>query len=271
MERKTLRMPSPEGVAAGQTALAKMPIGNAFHNLYLIYSGVTLAQLKEIRIKLNSKIIHRYSAVDRNMMNQFAGYAAANGILTIPFDRQNLKARAAEEETLINTGVRGEDGRAISAFEVEIEIDAGASAPSIEIMAEVSDPRPGGIGSILHVTPYQRSNAGAGEFQVSDLPKDGPTRIYLNRVFIKSEHMEKLKVERNQYVIFERTKALNELIQVDGVRKPQPNVFVVDATEIGYGGAMIRLAGSSDFRLTAQMADAENVTFYPEYIGALGD
>lgn len=271
MERKTLRMPSPEGVAGGQTALAKMPIGNAFHNLYLIYTGVTLAQMTEIRIKLNSKIIHRYSASDRDMMNQFAGYAAASGILTIPFDRQNLKARAAEEETLINTGSRGEDGRAITAFEVEIDIDAAATTPKIELVAEVSDQRPGGIGSILHCTPYTRSNAGAGEFQVSDLPKDGPTRIYLNRIFIKSQHMTKLKVERNQYVIFERSKALNELIQKDGVRVPQTNVYVVDATEVGYGGAMIRLAGSSDFRLSADMAAAENVVFYPEFIGALGD
>ena len=271
MERKTLRMPSPQGVAAGQTALVKLPIGNAFHNLYLIYKGVTLAQMTEIRIKCNSKIIHRYSAVDRDLMNQFAGYNAANGILTIPFDRQNLKARAAEEETLVNTGSRGEDGKAITSFEVEIDISSNATSPAVEISAEVSDARPGGIGTMLHVTPYVRANAGAGEFQVSDLPKDGITRIYLNRIFMKAAKMTKLKIERNQYVIFERTKALNELIQKDGVRVPQADWFVFDATEVGYGGAMVALAGSSDFRLTADMSGAENVTFYPEYIGQLGD
>ncbi len=271
MERKTLRMPSPEGVAAGQQALAKMPIGNAFHNVYLIYTGVTLAQMTEIRIKLNSKIVHRYKATDRDAMNQFAGYAAANGVLTIPFDRQNLKARTAEEQTLVNTGVRGEDGKAITSFEIEIDIDGAATAPKIEIQAEVSDARPGGIGSILHCTPYSRACSGAGEFQVSDLPKDGVTRIYLNRIFMKTAQMNKLKIERNQYVVFERSKTLNEVIQKDGVRTPQDGFFVYDATEIGYGGAMLTLAGSSDFRLTADMAAAETVIFYPEYVGALGD
>ena len=41
------RMPPFEGVAAGNTALIKLPIGRRFHSLYLTYSGVTLAQMTD--------------------------------------------------------------------------------------------------------------------------------------------------------------------------------------------------------------------------------
>lgn len=271
-ERQTLRMPSPEGVGAGQQALVKMPIGNYFHAVYLVYSSLTLAQMTEIRILLNGKIVHRYSAVDRDKMNQFIGLAAANGTLVIPFDRKELKNRVAEEDTGINTGSRGENGKLISSFEIQIDIAGTASGtPRIDVFAEVSTQRAGGIGTILHCVPYTRSAAGAGELQVSDIPYGDATRQLLNRVWIKTEHLTRLKLERDTYTTFERSKALNELIQSNGVRKPQTGFFVYDTTELGYGGASLIVAGAQDFRLIMEMAQAEQITIWPEYLGVLGD
>lgn len=276
MERISVRMPSPEGVTAGGQALLKCPIGRAYHSLIMEYSGVTLAQLTEIRIKANGKVIHRYGAEVRDAMNKFNGLAAASGFLVIPFDRIGLKTRQGEEEMLVNTGSRAENGQAITSFHVEVDIAAAATAPVLNFFAIQSDARPGGPGSMLHVVPYTRSAAGAGELQVSDLPFNQQTAIWLNRTFIKSANLTKLRLERNTYTIFERKKALNELVQSNGARTPQTGYFVYDTTEQGYGGAMtsVAVAGNrpvNDFRYIMEMSAAEQITLWPEYVGRLGD
>jgi len=272
-ERLTLPMPTPEGVSPGGTALAKLPIGRAYHRLYITYTGVTLAQMTEIRIKANETLIHRYSATDRDAMNQFNGLAAANGVLMIHFDRLGLKQRSGEEETLVNTDSRHpETGRAIKAFHVEIDIDAGASAPKLTIDAVVSTKRAGGPGTVLHVVPHKRSAAGAGELQISDLPFNNLKAQFLNRCFIKSSNIDEIRLERDTYNIWERKKALNELVQSDGVRTPQAGYFVIDTTELGYGGSMIDLRGVQDFRYVLDMSAADaNITFWPEFLGELGE
>ena len=104
------RMPPFEGVAAGNTALIKLPIGRRFHSIFLIYSGVTLAQMTEIRVMANGKVFQRFTATERDNMNQFIGQAAAAGILQIPFDRVGLKNREQEELTSVNTGVADAQG-----------------------------------------------------------------------------------------------------------------------------------------------------------------
>lgn len=273
MARIEVRMPAGEGIAAGQTATFKLPIGRRFHELQLAFSGVTLAQMTEMRLFANGKVIHRYSAVDRDAINQFDGRAAAGSILVIPFDRYNLKTLAGEEETALNTGSVDANGVGITSLYLEIDIDAGAAAPVLSINATQSDALAGGAGTVLHIQRHTRDAAGAGEFDVSDLPRGNATSIALNRLIVKpsANDVSKVQIDRNQYVIFERTKALNEKVQTDGVRTPQAGYIVVDKTERGYGGDPIDLVGVSDFRYKFTMTGAATLTILSEYLGRLGD
>lgn len=273
MARIEVRMPAGEGIAAGQTATFKLPIGRRFHELQLAYSGVTLAQLTEMRLFANGKVIHRYSATDRDNLNQFDGRAAAAGILAIPFDRYKLKTLAGEEETALNTGSADANGVAITSLYLEIDIDAAAVAPVLSLTATQSDALPGGPGTVLHIQRHTRDAAGAGEFDISDLPRGTATSIALNRVIFKpsANDISKVQIDRNQYVIFERSKALNEKVQTDGVRVPQAGYIVVDKTERGYGGDPIDLVGVSDFRYKLTMTGAATLTILSEYLGRLGD
>lgn len=273
MPRIEIKMPSFEGVAAGQTATAKLPIGRRYHELQLTYTGVTLAQMTEIRVFANAKKIHAYSGTDRDAMNKFDGRAAAAGVLTIPFDRYALMTLAAEEETALNTGSPDANGVQISSLYVEIDIDAGAAAPAFSLNATVSDALAGGAGTVLHVLKHTRDAAGAGEFEISDLPRGTSTTMALNRIFFKpsANDISNIKIERNQYTIFERTKALNAVIQADGVRTPQAGYIAVDKTERGYGGDAIALIGAVDYRYKLTMTGAASLTVYSEYMGFLGD
>ncbi|DAB27338.1 MAG: hypothetical protein A2513_04400 [Sulfurimonas sp. RIFOXYD12_FULL_33_39] len=276
MARISVRMPSPQGVGAGQTATFKLPIGRRYHALYLTYSGTTFALLhmNEIRVIVNGKVIHRYSGVECDTMNKFDGRAAANGTLTIPFDRYKLKTVPAEIETALNTGsIDPKTGVSITSVTVEIDIDALAVAPVLSMTALQSDTLVGGAGTILHRGKFNYSPTGAGEFAISDLPRGNSTSMAQNRiVFIPDVNsISKVTIERNGYTVFERSKALNEMIQTDGVRKPQSGYIVVDRTEGGYGGDPLSLLQVHDLRYKLEMTGASNITILTENLGRLGD
>jgi len=275
MARITKRMPTPTGVGKGETALAKLPIGNRFHRLFLIYSGVTLAEMTEIRVFANAKTIHRYSATERDVLNQYRGLDAAAGILEIPFDRQDLLTRKGQEETAINTGSQNPDsGQIITALNLEVDVDENAvGTPSFQVYAEISDRIDGGPGTVLHVKKHTRSSAGAGELEIADLPFNQRTAMGLNAVFMKpsANDISKIVVERGLYKVFERTKALNERIQTNGYRYPQAGWHAVDFTENRFGGNTLNLVGYQDFRYLLDMTGAAQLNIISEYMGQLGD
>jgi hypothetical protein len=285
MGRINVRMPAPEGQGAGQTATFKLPIGRRYHALHLIgtaaTSGMTVAALSEIRVLANNKVIQRFSGVERNAMNLFDGRADAaidgnNFILTIPFDRYALMTKAGEEETAINTGSKDTGtGKEISSLALEIDIAASGfvGAPSLSMFADQSESLPGGPGTVPHILRSTRDFAGAGEYDISDLPRGGETTLTLNSIFFKpsANAVSSVKIESDQYTIFERSAALNARIQTDGIRVPQAGYFAIDRTEWAYGGDPIPLVGPQDFRFKVSLTGAATLTIHSHYMGRIGD
>lgn len=285
MGRINVRMPAPEGIGAGQTATFKLPIGRRYHALHLTGSAATsgfgVDDLTEIRVLANAKVIQRFTAVERNAMNAHDGRVDAaidsnNFILTLPFDRYNLMTKAGEEETAINTGsVDPTTGKSIASFAVEIDV-AGSGftgAPSLSMSADQSEALPGGPGTVPHILRSTRDFAGAGEYDISDLPRGGETTLALDKIFFKpsANDISQVKIESDQYTIYERVKALNNRVLTDGIRVPQNGYFVIDRTEWGYGGDPIPLVGPQDFRYKVTLTGAATVVILSHYIGRLGD
>tara|TARA_B100000446_G_scaffold185938_3_gene211048 strand:+ start:5142 stop:5951 length:810 start_codon:yes stop_codon:yes gene_type:complete len=265
-----VRMPGANSTTAGNTAIFKLPTGRRYHDLQIEFSGITLAQMTEIRVLANGKPIHRYTGAMRNVLNKFDGRqdASVSNVLVIPFTRYKLKNRQAEEETALNTG----SDQAIRSLTLEIDMHADAAATEFKMNATQSD-NVDELTPILHCLYYPRSTAGAGEAQFGDLPFGKLTSQALNRVFIKPDSgtVEKVVIERDTYTIFERSKGLNDSIQKDGVRVAQSGYYVIDRTEKGYGGDPIALAGAQDYRYRVEFTEAAQVDFQIEYIGGLGD
>lgn len=266
------KVQAPEGVAPGQTGTVKFAIGSKYHDIAIV-TNMSLANMTEIRLIANNKTIHRYSATERDKLNQYYGLPAFNGILYIPLDRKALQTRAMEEVTGINTGVQGENGEAIRAFYLEVDIDGAATNPTMDVYATTSAATTDGVGTVLHVTKHNRNAAGAGELEVNDLPFNAPTAAALNAAFMfpAANDISKIIVERGLYKVFERTKTLNERYQVIGERVPQTGMIAVDFTENGYGANALDLRGYQDFRYRLTMTGAAQVTFISEYLGILGD
>lgn len=245
----TKRMPSFEGVAAGSTATLRLPIGLTYEQLLITYSGVTLAQMNEIRVIGNGKTFQRFTSGNRlDTINQYHGRAAADGVIVIDFTRYGLRTRAGEELTGLGTGVPSKDGSVeLSTLALEVDIDGAASAPALSCKAVQSKPQP--LGLIKHVREFGYNPAASGEFEISDIPKGH----LFNTVHFVSSDVNSLRVERDGYTVFERAAAENTLLQTDGERSPQSGVFTFDPTEIGNGGETLQTAGVYDLRFIVDM------------------
>lgn len=262
----TKKMPSFEGVAAGETGTCRLPIGLTYHQLLIEYTGVTLAQIKGIRVIADGLTFQRYtSAQVLDMMNQFNGRAAANGVLVIDFTRYGLRTRAGEEVTALGTGVSSSETgkRELSTLSIEVDIDAAASAPKLTCKAVQSAARP--LGFVRYVREYGYTAQGVGEFEISDIPKG---HLFSKLHFMNAD-VKSLKVKRDDFIAFERSKAENTLIQKDGARVPQAGVFTFDPSEIGNGGETLETAGVHDLRFVCDMNAAGDVPVVVESIAPL--
>lgn len=264
MPKLTRKMPSFEGVAAGQTATLRLPIGFSYHKALIAYSGVTLAQMEEIRVVANGKTIQRHlTGAVLDAMNQFDGMAAASGVLTIDFERFGLRTRAGSELTVIGTGVK-DDPMPISTLSIEIDIAAAAAAPVLSCKAIQSGPKPSGV--IKQVRVFGHDPSAIGEYEIADLPRLG----LINRVIFKSAStINSLKLERDGHVVFERDKAENEVVQADGVRVVQAGYYAIDFSEEGNGQDALDVSNVHDLRFTLDMAAAGHVDAIVEYLAPL--
>ncbi len=275
--RVEIKIPNTTAVAANQPATWSVPIGLRYHSFQLAYSGITLAQMDQIRLNVNGETIHRYTGVQRDKLNQFDGRAAAGGILTIPLDRFGLYRQDGEEMTALRTGVADKLGKIINKVEIEIDVNAAAAAPAIAINATASD-NPSGIGPgiIQRVLSYNRNFGASGVVEWADLPKatEGSKYQVINRAAFFASNITNMEVSRDNKIIFQRTKALNDRVQLDGVRVPQSGLFVIDPTCEGYDFEGINLvqgngAAYADFRYLPTLSSGENIAALIEYLGAL--
>jgi hypothetical protein len=264
MPKTTRKMPSFEGVAAGQTATLRMPIGRTYEQLLITYGGATLAQLNELRIVANGEVIHRITEFTKlDSMNKFEGRTAASGVIVFDFNRYNLRTRAGEEFTALGTGVF-DDPRKITTLTAEIDIDAAATSPTLSAKAIQSPPQ--NLGLVLKTRQYTYTAGASGEFEIADLPK-GDT---INKIYIGNHTANvytKLVIERDNFIEFERSIAENEAIQTDGVRVPQSDYVVYDPTESGNGSESLATGGVQDLRIRLTLTNAGQVPLTVETIG----
>ena len=249
-------LPGFNGVGTGQTASLALPIGPAYRRLWLNYSGVSLAQMTEIRLTANGEVIRRYAAADLDTINQFDERQAASGQLFLDFERRLLLQRAAREITALGTGVPG----ALKATDIrnlvlEVDIAAGiAGTITLSGKADLANPQASGL--ILKTRTYPYSPTAAGGYEIADLPKKG----IWSRVYFFSTNVNSVKLELDQTVVHDRTAAENNRIQTDSrIRVPQAGLYVWDATEEGYGGNGLDPIAHSDIRWTLNMAAAGTV------------
>ncbi len=261
------KQPAFSGVAAGQTANCRINRGWTYHQFLLNYSGVTLAQMTEIRLIVNGDIYRRWTGADvLDLFNQYDGLGAASGTLVLECRRRGLKNRVNQDITAIGTGmpVTSENPIQANTITLEVDIDAAAASPALTLYSRHTGPS--NTGNILQLRRKIYNAAGAGTFEINDLHQKGDV---INRIFFMTNAITELTVERNNTVIYNRTEPQNDLIQDDGVRNSQASMFVLDTTEEGHGLDLIQTAGAYELRFLLEMSAGATIPIYLETIGPL--
>lgn len=283
MERIEGPMPDAQTVSASNTSVFKLPIGLRFHELQFTIGGTSpvLTDISEIRVIANEVVIHRYSATERDTINQFDGrdawHATNNPVLVIPFDRIGMENSLVNEMTALDTGPLGPKAspNATQCRSLTVEVDLTSGWPSdgtLKLASSASASLGLGAGEVLHINRSPRAIGGAGEVEISDLPYGDVRSQALSRVgmFLSANDVSRVQIDRDTVKVFDRTKTVNSSIQNDGVRVVQSGVFFVDRTERGYAMNTLNLQGVRDYRYKITATGAMTVTFISEYIGALG-
>ncbi len=267
----TKKLPAFTGVEKGVTATCKVPAGYTYHGI-MLEGNITADKITEMRVLLNGTITVRLSGNELDLINLFDGMASSNvggGNHFISFDRLGLRTRTGTESTAIPYGAIN-DPRPIANMLIEIDISSTAGDDlKMEGYALVSGPMNlGGNPAILkQIRKFNYSPAGAGEFDISDLPRIG----LINRIiFTQRSKIDNVVVALDSTEIWNRPKGVNEFIErVYNRRNHLNDFYAIDPSENGYSGDAWNVSQVNDFRIKLHMNDAANITVIVEYLATL--
>ncbi|QYX66812.1 hypothetical protein K2227_11115 [Shewanella putrefaciens] len=262
--RTTVKLPSFSNVAAGNTATLELPIGRTYDKIHIPYTGVTLAQMKNIRLEVNGKAILEYK--DGQALadyNKFYKRNTANGILDLHFKRDEMKTLL--EARMFGLGTQSGNTGIISNVTLRIEIDAAATAPTLEAYAIQSDKAE--IGYITKVKNFPFAlNEGVTEFD--KLPRPASASLAALHI-VSTTPITKVELEIDSLKAFEGGKTLIEKIQVDHGRSPQAGRLTLDFVLEGDMLQAIPLAGLQDLRIRIYTEGAGSAVLVAEYFDGL--
>jgi hypothetical protein len=267
------KLPSFSSVAKGETAVLTCPIGATYDQILVKHTGVTAAQIKNIKVKANGKqLISFKSGTDLNKFNDRYQYKLTAGFLDLHFKRDELKTLLEQRGLALGTSAPNQfwpNADIITSITVEFDIDAGAAAPVLKAFAYQSDVAPFGMCTKNRHVPLAIS---AGENEIDNIVMAPNTRILAIHV-VTAATVDHLKVQRNGSTIFDLPTDVVAKLNAANDRNAQDSWDSVDFVLEGDVKQAVSCDGVQDFRLTITAADdtdaATPAYLIVEYISGL--
>lgn len=257
------RLPSFNSVAAGSTASIIIPTGQTYQTIVLRYkeSGADVneatmkASITKVRLKINGTT--RFEASGKHIidcLNKFYGIAFVAGQLVIPLTRPWLKTIEGEDN--LGWGTAN-----VNTFGLEVDIAAGATAPTLTADAVIS-PQNRDLGIIVQVSEMSFAAAVSGDYEISTLPKGNGNLVALH---LENANITKIRAVADGYVLNDGDLAImNTINQWTGLRVPQTGYVHLDALFKNRLGDTWPLAGVQDFRVIPTLSSAGSVPIVME-------
>lgn len=258
MARITRKNPSFSNVQAGATATLEFKLGLSYHHTNLLFTGMTLAQMQNIRIEADGKPIKYWKDGERlNSENKYYGRGAATAdTITMFFTRKELET--IEQRRVFALGTSD-----VSTLSLLIDIHEDAVSPKLEAYSVQGNPA--NMGFITRIKQYQMSSAVAGEVEIDNIPLQEGQAI--SAIHLYNPNIESCELEINNNIRFESTKSLAAKNQVDQGRDPQSaNKMTLDFILEGDIAQAIQVQNIQDFRLKPFLSQAGNIDIVVEYL-----
>ncbi len=255
MARQSKSLTSFSNVSAGSTATLQLPLGATYDAIHIKYAGVTLAQLKNIEVRINGKVIQSF--IDATRLQDINKYYKRNvkaGVITLWFVRPEMDNVGLRRMTAIGTAD-------VSTFDLRVDIDGAAAAPVLTAYANKSNQSP--LGMITKFKRFPASSATAGQKEIDNIPREG--RIAAIHLF--KADISKVEVEVNERPVYDFDKVLGAGVQVDYGRNPNAAKHTsVDFTLDGDPSQALVVQGANDFRLRTELDTSGAFDIVVEYL-----
>lgn len=258
-------------VGANQKATVRLDnlIGYTIDRLILELGGTafTKANLSNIKLYANEKVIFDDSGSNVDTRMQYRGITANANYLTIDFSE--IRAR-----TIVGQHVGSIDTISSGITKLQLETDIGAAtAPALSAYAMLSAAPQADKNSnrlIAKVLNRTFNPGGAGEFAF-DFSYAKVPGSFVKRVHLFGATATNARVKKNGIEIWKASAARANYVQTEFQRAPQANVLSIDFMVDGNQSEALPLenAGSMEWYVTT--SGAGNITAVTELLDLLGN
>ena len=278
MTRALEKMPTPEGIGAGQTATCRLPIGYTYDALMIrmadgvgdIAESAWGSNIDEIRVMVNGDAKIQIDAADLVSLNKWKGHTHADGVLPIFFGQPFMRTILGEDETAYKTA------GGVTAFTLEIDLAAGITIGELNVYAWQSSPtypaghpmagQPKVWGSHYRLQKYAKTISATGEHEIADLLKG---TYSMAAVHLKSSAISTAEVFANQSRFYNSDAQVRAHMAEVAGRSQQAGFTHLDFIPTNRISDAMPMA-VQDFRIKANFTGTGAVPLYVESVQGAG-
>ncbi len=276
---KLLKFAPLNNVAANSMATLDLRqyFGHVYDRIILQLGGTfTKAQITDVRIKANGKLVFQDSGSRIDLRNQFRGLAASATLLTLDFTEPRIKDQLEQLIGGLDTGPNS----GITALNLEIDI-GGATAPTLSAFLQAS----------YQDTQVKQGADLIGKTMLYTFPATATTSKFPLQIpfgkqggsLIKRLHLvpsggtitiNGVTINKNGAPIHDTTAAVNQFIQSEYQRVPQAGIYTIDFIVDGNMNANILNAAeatSMEYYADITVAVAGNIVVVAEMLDPLAN
>lgn len=251
------------GVNYNSKASMSLAVGPTYSEIQL-HTNLTAEQVKLVSVVLNGDTIVQVSGSDLKVMESYKENPDGTGVFVIPFTNPNAK----NQNGTLYGGLVTLAGEGVT-LEVEIGDGVGETppTPTLDAVAFLSPAQAQRIWLPRIRTHTMQANA-IGWNDFTTFPAKATT--YIKRAYFKGA-VARLKVERDNLILFDVKKAVQEFQQKRVGRSPQTGMFIFDPTMYGFEAADALNTGySSEFVFRVEASEVGAIPILVESIEQVG-
>lgn len=162
------KLPTIANVAKGNTVSINLPVGNTYEQIVLYKKGVTNAQLKNIVLELNGRMISEWPDAERLVsMDKHYDRPQTDDAVVFYFNRPELQL--LQERRFF--GLDTNQSQGIQTAIIRLDIAADAAAPELEAYAMTSQSVPGAPNFLTKIRRFIVPVSAAGQFDIDNIPR----------------------------------------------------------------------------------------------------
>jgi len=232
-----------------------LPVGPTYNEIHLVTS-LSATQIRQVSVVLNGDTIIQVSGNDLVMMEKYKGHYVQDGMFIIPFTNPTAKNQNGANFGGLVT-LAGEN------ITLEVEIGDGSNGITLDAYAFQTPARATRV-FVPRIRTHVMQASAAGWNDFTTFPANAATSI--RRAYFKAK-INRLKVERDNLILFDAKETLQRMQQKRVGRFPQENIYIFDPTMYGFEQADVLNTGyQSEFVFRVDAVEAKPISILVESI-----